>query len=622
MNYCLDLFNYSRRHSDEVAIGNVPLGGKNPVRLQSMTNTSTLDTQGSVNQCIEIANAGGEYVRLTTQGVREAENLQNIKAALEGKNVFVPLVADVHFNPKVADVAALYVEKVRINPGNYVDSVKTFKKFEYTDAEYVLEINKIRAKFIPFIDICKKNKTAIRIGVNHGSLSDRIMSRYGDTPEGMVFSCMEFLRICVEQNFQNVVISIKASNTLVMVHTVRLLVATMDKENMHFPLHLGVTEAGDGEDGRVKSAVGIGSLLSDGIGDTIRVSLSENPQNEIPVARKIVDFIERRKHAEKIKYAFSTDFFHPYNFQKRESIAVQNIGGGQSPVVILDITKSFKQCCFDNNFPLPDFIYSGKKNVEPGLKNIPQILDSENWQEEENTYPMFSAQTFSVIPKNKASIIFLKLKYAEITDEIIHFLGKTPNVIVYLELEHINTLGEGRAVFSFFHTRKIKNSVILARKFTDSDIELLQIKASIDLGVFFLDGFGDGISIESRGNVQMSEIIALSFSILQATRARMSKTEYISCPSCGRTLFDIQAAIAKIKAETGHLKKLKIGIMGCIVNGPGEMADADYGYVGAGKGTISLYKKQTCMERNIPESDAVEKLIQLIKDNGDWQEKE
>ncbi len=456
-------FKYTRRRSSEVRIGGTLLGGDNPIRLQSMTNTSTLDTEGCIAQAKRIVDAGGEIVRLTTQGTREAENLKGIKEGLMAAGYDVPLVADVHFNAAVADVAALYADKVRINPGNYVDPGRKFKHIDYTDEEYAAELKKIEERFVPFLNICKAHHRAIRIGVNHGSLSDRIMSRYGDTPAGMVESCMEFLRICVKEQFTDVVISIKASNTVVMVRTVRLLVAEMDKEGMAFPLHLGVTEAGEGEDGRIKSAVGIGALLCEGIGDTIRVSLSEAPEREIPVARRLVDFIE-------------------------ECAAIRE--------------------------------------------------------------------------RAKASI----------ADDTVTV------------------------------------------EFAETDWETLQLKAAMAVGALFIDGLAHQLVIKNDGFTE-EKLTELSDAILQAVRVKFTKTEYISCPGCGRTLYDLESTIARIKAATSHLKSLKIAIMGCIVNGPGEMADADYGYVGAGVGKVSLYRQKECVEKNIPAEEAVDHLLKLIEDD-------
>lgn len=612
-DYCLDIYNYHRRNTDQVLIGTVWVGSKYPIRVQSMTNTSTMDTDASTAQCEELIDAGAELVRLTTQGVREAQNLYFIRKNLLAKGCVVPLVADVHFNPKVAEEAARIVEKVRINPGNFVDSIKTFQQYEYTDEEYAKEIAKIEEKLIPLLEICKENSTAIRIGVNHGSLSDRIMSRFGDTPQGMVESCMEFLRICRKHNFLRIVISVKASNTMVMVHTVRLLVATMQQEGMRFPLHLGVTEAGDAEDGRIKSAVGIGALLIDGIGDTIRVSLSEHPKNELPVANKMVDYINQVAKAPTIEpFIYHNNFFKPFAYNRRKSIPVGSIGNTHVPIVIHSLSDT--ENCIDVTATKPDFIYVGSSIVN--TYPTPKIIDAAVWRKEENTYPMFSIETYTNIQMCDADIVFLSMKSTEITKEICEFISATTRVILIVQLLSENPVGEGRKVFATLHYYQVENPVVLQRAYNEEDIEMLQIKSSVDIGSFFLDGFGDGIMLENKQKIQ--DTVSLSFSILQATRARMSKTEFISCPGCGRTLFDLQQTIAHIKRATSHLNHLKIGIMGCIVNGPGEMADADYGYVGAGKGKISLYKKQECVQRNIPEKEAVQRLIQLIKDNGDW----
>ena len=612
-DYCLDIYNYHRRNTDQVLIGTVWVGSKYPIRVQSMTNTSTMDTDASTAQCEELIDAGAELVRLTTQGVREAQNLYFIRKNLLAKGYVVPLVADVHFNPKVAEEAARIVEKVRINPGNFVDSIKTFQQYEYTDEEYAKEIAKIEEKLIPLLEICKENSTAIRIGVNHGSLSDRIMSRFGDTPQGMVESCMEFLRICRKHNFLRIVISVKASNTMVMVHTVRLLVATMQQEGMRFPLHLGVTEAGDAEDGRIKSAVGIGALLIDGIGDTIRVSLSEHPKNELPVANKMVDYINQVAKAPTIEpFIYHNNFFKPFAYNRRKSIPVGPIGNTHVPIVIHSLSDT--ENCIDVTATKPDFIYVGSSIVN--TYPTPKIIDAAVWRKEENTYPMFSIETYTNIQMCDADIVFLSMKSTEITKEICEFISATTRVILIVQLLSENPVGEGRKVFATLHYYQVENPVVLQRAYNEEDIEMLQIKSSVDIGSFFLDGFGDGIMLENKQKIQ--DTVSLSFSILQATRARMSKTEFISCPGCGRTLFDLQQTIAHIKRATSHLNHLKIGIMGCIVNGPGEMADADYEYVGARKGKISLYKKQECVQRNIPEKEAVQRLIQLIKDNGDW----
>lgn len=610
-----NLFNYIRRSSHEVNIGATPLGGDNPIRIQSMTNTVTMDTEACVEQAKRIIDAGGEYVRLTTQGLKEAENMREINIGLRSQGYTTPLVADVHFNAKVADVAALYAEKVRINPGNYVDAARTFKKLEYTDEEYQTELEKIRARFVPFLNICKENHTAIRIGVNHGSLSDRIMSRYGDTPEGMVESCMEFLRICVAENFTDVVISIKASNTVVMVKTVRLLAAVMEEEGMSFPLHLGVTEAGDGEDGRIKSALGIGALLSDGLGDTIRVSLSEAPEAEIPVARKLVNYIATHQEAPYIpgEEAKDFDFLHP---TRRKTEAIHNIGGNHAPVVIAFHWEGNDTS--DTAF-MPDYIYTGRSLPEKKWPTA-YIVDADVWTAEANTWPAFNLNTIKDIDSIQAEMKFLFIPYLML-DQVMPILQRHPEVIILSQSIHPNRLGEHRALVHQLMNEGLHNPVIIFQHYAERDLEDFQIKAAADMGALVFDGLVDGICLLNQNNcIPSTAIEATAFGILQAGRLRMTKTEFISCPGCGRTLFDLQTTIARVKAATAHLKGLKIGIMGCIVNGPGEMADADYGYVGAGRGKISLYKQKECIEKNIPETEAVEKLIELIKNNGDWQE--
>jgi (E)-4-hydroxy-3-methylbut-2-enyl-diphosphate synthase len=527
-------------------------------------------------------------------------------------------VADVHFNPNVADVAAQYVEKVRINPGNYVDAARTFKKLEYTDEEYAQEIEKIRARLIPFLNICKENHTAIRIGVNHGSLSDRIMSRYGDTPEGMVESCMEFLRICVAEKFMDVVISIKASNTVVMVKTVRLLAAEMEKEGMAFPLHLGVTEAGDGEDGRIKSALGIGALLADGLGDTIRVSLSEAPEAEIPVARKLVDYILEREGHPYIPGKVSEGFNY-LSPTRRETVAVKNIGGDNLPVVISE--RLDESDAIDEQFK-PDYIYCGQTLPQNRREDVGYIVDANDWNpEDKNVYPAFNYQQMMLLHHTKADMKFLFLPYMALNREVIAALKVHPEVVLIAQSSHINRLGEFRGMLHEMMDEGLKNPVVFFQFYQEEEAENLQIKAAADMGALVFDGLCDGIFLFNQGSLSHELVDTTAFGILQAGRVRTSKTEYISCPGCGRTLYDLESTIARIKAATSHLKGLKIGIMGCIVNGPGEMADADYGYVGAGRGKVSLYKKKECIEKNIPEEQAVEKLIELIRNNGDYIEK-
>ncbi len=614
----MDLFNYSRRPTVTVHIGDTPLGGDNPVRLQSMTNTSTLDTMACVEQAKRIADAGGEYVRLTTQGVREAENLKDINAALRKDGYTVPLVADVHFNPNVADVAALYAEKVRINPGNYVDAARTFRHLEYTDETYAAELKRLHDRFVPFLEICRQNHTAIRIGVNHGSLSDRIMSRYGDTPQGMVESCMEFLRICVEQRFSDVVISVKASNTVVMVRTVRLLVDAMDREDMHFPLHLGVTEAGDGEDGRIKSALGIGALLADGLGDTIRVSLSEAPEAEIPVARKLAAYVAERAGHPYIPGPQDTDFCY-LSPVRRVTAAVHDIGGDNVPVVLaarLDGNQDF--------IPqfTPDYVYVGRHLPEARKEGVRYIVDADLWNGQPDCWPAFKSDNLFLMSACDASLKFLFITYMGLDEEALACLKYHPEVVLIAQSNHPNRLGEQRALALQLMREGLKNPVVFFQHYAEDSLEDFQLKAAADMGALVFDGLTDGVFLFNQGGVKDTAIDTTAFGILQAGRARVTKTEYISCPGCGRTLYDLQSTIARIKEATSHLTGLKIGIMGCIVNGPGEMADADYGYVGAGRGKVSLYRRKECVEKNIPEAEAVGKLVALIKHCGDWRERE
>ena len=608
----VDLFNYSRRQSSVVNIGDAPLGGSNPIRVQSMTTTSTDDTEGSVAQTLRIVEAGGEYVRLTTQGVREAENLKHINASLRQQGCEVPLVADVHFNPHVAEVAALYAEKVRINPGNYVDPARTFKQLEYTDEEYAAELKKIEERFIPFLHICREHHTAIRIGVNHGSLSDRIMSRYGDTPEGIVESCMEFLRICRREQFEDVVISIKASNTVVMVRSMRLLVTTMEKEGMNYPLHLGVTEAGEGEDGRIKSAVGIGALLADGIGDTIRVSLSEEPEAEIPVARHLVDYLGKHQGHLTIPAVVAPgfDYLRP---ERRRTKEVLNIGGNNMPVVVS--TYLDESPITEGDFA-PDYIYVGDgRHADFSNQAHRYLVDFGCYNGQAGTYPIFPYNAMPFISAVKAEAKFLVLPYGAPSEEYLPCLKHHPEVVVVSISNHQNRLGEQRALAHELMREGLENPIIFCQTYAHSSDEKseFQLEAAADMGALLFDGLVDGIWLMNDGALEHQLIDQTAFGILQAARLRTSKTEYISCPGCGRTLYDLRTTIARIKAATAHYKGLKIGIMGCIVNGPGEMADADYGYVGAGRGRISLYRRKECVLKNIPEEEAVERLIALIE---------
>lgn len=621
-----DLFNYKRRAATVAHVGRLNIGGDNPVRVQSMTTTSTLDTEGSVAQCKRIIDAGGELVRLTTQGRREAENLANISRQLRAEGYTQPLCADIHFNANVANVAACHTEKVRINPGNYVDPARTFKHLEYTDEQYAQELEKIEERLTTFIDLCKEHHTAVRIGVNHGSLSDRIMSRYGDTPEGIVESCMEFLRIFRKRNFDDVVISIKASNTVVMVRSVRLLVAEMDREDMHYPLHLGVTEAGEGEDGRIKSAVGIGALLADGIGDTIRVSLSEEPEAEIPVAKHLVRYI-RRKQGHLLVPGVQAKNFDYLRPERRKTQAVGPIGGTQPPVVIVSEVQGAKEGVTQGQEALrPDYIYVGQQMPDQPVEGQRYIVDFNAFGRELQKHMDVADYMFPIFPYNAmpyisavpdTAPIFLVLPYGSCAEEYKACLKANPNVVVVVPSQHQNRLGEQRALVHELMAEDIENPVIFAQAYKHSQQEKadLQLEAAADMGALMMDGLTDGLWLMNDGDIAMQDLTDTAYGILQAGRLRMVKTEYISCPGCGRTLYDLRTTIARVKEATKSMKGLKIGIMGCIVNGPGEMADADYGYVGAGVGRIALYRGKVCVERGIPEAEAVEHLLQLIKED-------
>ena len=565
----IDIFNYKRRATVEVAVGDVLIGSEHPVCVQSMTNTSTMDTDGSVEQTLRIVERGGQLVRLTTQGNREAVNLGNIKQQLLARGCNVPLVADVHFNASVADTAARYADKVRVNPGNYVDTARTFKHIDYTDAEYAEELKRLRERFVAFLDICKAEGKAVRVGVNHGSLSDRIMSRYGDTPSGVVESCMEFLRICRDEKFNNVVVSIKTSNTAMMVTTVRRLVRVMAEEGISYPLHLGVTEAGDAEDGRIKSAVGIGALLADGIGDTLRVSLAEAPENEIPVARQLANYVSCRAGHATVEAVVAPSF--NYEEPVRRATKEWGIIGG-------------------NNVPV---VFGG------------EVTDADIAAD------FIAADVAVCQPCEAANGSFVALEYKDLTPENIAKLKSLENVAIVASTTHANPVAELRALVHKLMVEGVDAPVIIRRAYDEPSVETLRIKAAADLGVLLIDGLVDGLWLENPSS-SADELNAIMFGILQATRARISKTEYIACPGCGRTMYDLQGTLARIKAATAHLKGLKIGVMGCIVNGPGEMADADYGYVGAARGKVSLYRRKECVEKNIPEDEAIERLLQLI----------
>lgn len=608
----MNSFNYSRRVTSGVNIGDTPLGSEYPIRVQSMTSTSTLDTDGSVGQAIRICDAGAAYVRLTAQGVREAENIGEIRKILRARGYNIPLVADIHFNPRAAFAAAAVTDKVRINPGNFVDAARTFKQLSYTDKEYEQEIEKIRNTLVPFLNICKEHNTAIRLGVNHGSLSDRIMSRYGDTPQGMVESAMEYLRICVEQKFFDVVISIKSSNTVMMVETVRRMVKAMDEENMSFPLHLGVTEAGDGEDGRIKSAVGIGALLSEGIGDTIRVSLSEDPELEIPVANKLVEHITSKAGHDHIIGSYYKGY-DPVCPARRETHKVKNIGGVQLPVIV----AAFNPRDLKENLK-PDYYFV---NSTEGLNETDSfIVPYSLWDKEnKNMFPLFDASNYNLIPQTDSDIKWL-VADAEKNNipNLPDLLKSDDSIVLLLSSSHKNMTGSQQAFLHSITDSGVSTPVIIMNTYADNDREWLQVKSSADFGTLLINGFSDGIFLNAPGYKHPDEVVRYEYVMLQAARLRISKTEFISCPGCGRTLFDLQTTVKRVKEATSHLKHLKIGIMGCVVNGPGEMADADYGYVGAAMGKISLYKGKQCIEKNIPEADAIEHLVNLIKENNDW----
>ncbi len=606
--YCIDIFNFNRYKTSEVNVGGVKIGAGNPVVVQSMTTTNTNNTAETIDQIKSICDAGGQIVRMTTQGKREAYNLEAIRKGLNEIGYNLPLVADVHFNTNAAYIAAEYVEKVRINPGNFVDGAKKFAQIEYTEESYKKELSQIHEKLVPLLEICKKNRVALRIGTNHGSLSDRIMSRYGDTPMGMVESCMEFLRICVQEKFFNIVLSIKASNARIMVHTVRLLVKKMYEEDMCFPLHLGVTEAGEGEDGRIRSAVGIGALLSDGIGDTIRVSLTEAPENEIPVAKSIIKHISTKENHIPIKRIESFDY-SPFEYKKRKSYELKNIGGSNVPIVIGRYTSGDEQ---------PDYCFVD--TISDVKADGLFVLPYNEWEKSNkpaNTYPVIEVEEYIKQKIEKQDIYFIRVVYSKLDQSVLEFLKTANNVVVILDHETVNNVAEQRAAFLLLQKNHIDVPVILYSCYSNQFDEAQQLEASCDFGPLLLDGYGDGIWVDTMG-VESNIVNATAFSILQASRVRFSKTDYISCPGCGRTLFGLHETTAKVKERTSHLKGLKIAVMGCIVNGPGEMADADYGYVGAGPGKITLYYQREVVRKNINEEAAVDELIKLIKEKGDW----
>ena len=636
--YCNSLTKYERFKTREVMIGQVGVGGDNPIRLQSMTTTDTMDTEATVEQSIRMIEAGCEIVRITAPSRKDAENLQNIKDELHKRGYETPLVADIHFTPNAAEIAARIVEKVRVNPGNYADK-KRFEHIEYTDDTYQQEINRIKERFIPLVRICKEHGTAMRIGTNHGSLSDRILSRYGDTPLGMVESALEFLRICQEEDYHQIVLSMKASNTQVMVQAYRLLIVKMQEEGMNYPLHLGVTEAGEGEDGRIKSAVGIGTLLEDGIGDTVRVSLTEEPEFEIPVARELVARYANRDNHDPIK-AIENNPINPFEYTKRTSREVLNIGSKHVPVVIADFClkekitpASFFALGYNYSVPLDkwnvsdmacDYVFVGDKIIDfeiPGTLGI--IYNHNTWLQQkhkERVYPFIQASDYlvGIELSDKMNMIYACL--SDLSEAFITKVKTDKTAVLLIDSWNSHGMAEQRRLFIELMDNNCDVPVIIGRAYGNLTTEQLQLHSATDMGALLTDGLGDGIFIAAENCGSDQSINHTAFGILQASRTRISKTEYISCPSCGRTLFDLQETTAKIRAKTDHLKGVKIGIMGCIVNGPGEMADADYGYVGTGIGKITLYKEKEVVQRNIPEAEAVDALIELIRSHGDWVE--
>jgi (E)-4-hydroxy-3-methylbut-2-enyl-diphosphate synthase len=656
--YCNNLTRYSRYKTREVHIGDVPLGGDNPIRIQSMTITDTMDTIATVEQTIRMVESGCDYVRITAPSKLEAQNLENIKKELRKRGCNVPLIADIHFTPNAAEIAARIVEKVRVNPGNFVDR-KKFQFIEYTGAEYEAEIERIREKFAPLVKICKEYGTAMRIGTNHGSLSDRIMSRYGDTPHGMVESALEFVRICEDMDYHEIVLSMKASNPQVMVQAYRLLINKMEEEGMNYPIHLGVTEAGGGEDGRIKSALGIGTLLEDGIGDTVRVSLTEDPEHEAPVAIYLVDRYKGRENHSPIK-PIEEPPFDPFEYEKRHSTETEWIGSSHVPQVVADYSQrkiSVPEDLLDIGYSYDketdkwnisdgaaDIIYLGNNNIPFEIPNgLHPLYNYESWfgvKNQKDTYPLLSVQEYFSENKKHNFINFIEIDINDLLPEFLNKIKSDKTAVLVLTTKNKHGMPEQRRAFFDLILNNVNNPVILKRTYDMLNLDQLRLFASTDLGSLLIDGFGDGVwievkninenkvhSIESdvlvKNYVRNSEskqkvINRILFGILQAARVRISKTEYIACPSCGRTLFDLQITTEKIRKRTEHLKGVKIAIMGCIVNGPGEMADADYGYVGSGVGKITLYREKNIVKRNVPAENAVDELINLIKEDGNW----
>lgn len=648
--YCNSLTSYQRLITREVKVGDLIIGGNYPIRIQSMTTTDTMDTLATVEQSIRMIDAGCELVRITAPSLNDAKNLVNIRNELKKRGYTVPLIADIHFTPNAAEAAARIVEKVRVNPGNYADK-KKFETLDYSDSSYMEELDRIRERFVPLVKICKEYGTAMRIGTNHGSLSDRIMSRYGDTPLGMVESALEFLRICEDENYFNIVLSMKASNPQVMVQAYRLLISKMNASGMNYPLHLGVTEAGEGEDGRIKSAAGIGTLLEDGIGDTIRVSLTEDPEFEIPVAKALVERYSRRTELSKaipdLSEASELNIennlqlsYSPFEYQRRKSTVINNFGGHEVPRVVADLSQlesisaaSLFSCGYQYVVDADkwnigdqacDYIFTGDKQIEfdiPGTLGV--IVNHRSWNKNKTrNYPVFSFDDFLKSSERSDVLNFVLIKIEDLFGAngkaIRNFKEKT---VLVFETDNEHGMSEQRRMFIELNRSQVDLPVIIRRTYQSEKVDDVSLYASTDNGALFLDGFGDGIWITAPNVSSRKQLNSTAFGILQASRTRISKTEYISCPSCGRTLFDLQETTAKIRTRTDHLKGIKIGIMGCIVNGPGEMADADYGYVGTGIGKITLYKGKEVVSRNIDSENAVDQLIELIRENGDWVER-
>ena len=654
LQYANSLTDYVRRKTTTVNIGSLPMGSDYPIRIQSMTTIDTMDTEGSIAQTIRMVESGCEYVRITAPSVKEAQNLENIKKGLRARGYDVPLIADIHFTPNAAELAARIVEKVRINPGNYADK-KRFETIEYTESQYQQELERIREKFIPLVKICKEYGTAMRIGTNHGSLSDRILSRYGDSPVGMVESALEFLRICEDFDYYNVVLSMKSSNAVVMVEAYRLLASRLQEEGLKpYPLHLGVTEAGEGEDGRIKSAVGIGTLLEDGLGDTVRVSLTEDPEFEAPVAKALVARYAQRKAQPAIPPVEASPI-NSFQYSRRKTREVYNFGANNVPRVIADLSdltiEKYEDLRAVGHFYLPapdkwkmndqgvDFVYTGKKPVPFMLPmGVKEIVDYKTWlklDDKHNKFPLFNPLEYHLgYSKNdeySAQLNFLRLELHQLNPLLIEILRGTTQTVVVAHTNNPHAMPELRRLFFTLIENNISCPVVIRRSYDIANMDNLPLYAATDCGGLLIDGLGDGVMLSMRyapetTNAERLKMVAtqnsVGFGVLQAARTRMSKTEYISCPSCGRTLFDLQETTAMIRKRTDHLKGVKIGIMGCIVNGPGEMADADYGYVGIGKDKISLYRGQQVIKKSVPASSAVDELLLLIKEDGRWNEPE